>query len=88
MAWKIKFDRDVEKDLRKIDRSAQKKILSYLRNKIACSANPRQIGKPLKGKLSNLWRYRVDHYRIICRIEDKELTLLVVRIGHRKNVYD
>jgi mRNA interferase RelE/StbE len=43
--------------------------------------------KQLKGELGEFWRYRVDDLRIICRIEDDKLIVLVVKVGHRKDVY-
>lgn len=49
--------------------------------------NPRLTGKALQGKLSGLWRYRVGDFRLLCRIEDNELIILVIEIGHRKEIY-
>ena len=50
--------------------------------------DPRQLGKPLKGQHSELWRYRVGDYRVVCDLRDEVLVVLVVRIGHRKEVYE
>ena len=88
MIWKIEFDSDVEKDLRKLGHTAQKKILTYLKNKLMLVSDPRTLGKPLSGELSGLWRYRVGDYRILAQIEDDALIILVIHVGHRKNVYD
>ena len=88
MGWKIKFDPAVEKDLKKIDRHTQKLIFSYLKNKVANLQTPKSIGKPLCGNLSGLWRYRVNSYRIICQFQEKALLILVIRISHRKNIYE
>ncbi|BCA97225.1 RelE/StbE family addiction module toxin (plasmid) [Legionella antarctica] len=88
MTWKIEFDADVEKDLKKLGHTAQKKILNYLKEKIASTDNPRLLGKSLSGNLSGLWRYRIGDYRIIAKIEDYHFIILVVHVGHRKNVYD
>lgn len=88
MTWKIEFDSDVEKDLRKLGHTAQKRILNFLKEKIMPSDDPRFSGKPLSGELTGLWRYRVGDYRIIAKIEDNNFIILVVHIGHRKNVYD
>ena len=87
MTWKIEFDDAAAKELRKLDRHAQKEILGYLRQRIATDQDPRRFGKPLSGDLANLWRYRVRDYRIICDIQDQRVTVLVLRVGHRKNVY-
>lgn len=88
MTWTIRLDDRAAKELRKLDRQAQSRILDYLQNRIACSDNPRQSGKALRGTLSGLWRYRVDDYRIICRIQDHDVTILILRVGHRGNIYD
>lgn len=88
MAWKIEFDSDAEKDLKKLDPHARKTVLSYLRERVATCDNPRDFGKPLQGDKSGLWRYRVNDYRIICQIHDTEVLVVVVRVGHRKHVYD
>ncbi|KTD20359.1 type II toxin-antitoxin system RelE family toxin [Legionella londiniensis] len=87
MTWKIEFDADVEKDLRKLGHTAQKRILTYLKEKVMSSNDPRSLGKSLSGDLTGLWRYRVGDYRILAKIEDNNLTILVVHVGHRKNVY-
>lgn len=88
MIWKIEFDSDVEKDLRKLGHAAQKRILKFLKEKVATSNDPRVYGKALKGSLITLWRYRVGDYRIITKIEDDALIVLVIKVGHRKEVYD
>lgn len=65
---------------------AQKRIIFFLRTKETCH-NPRQQGKALRGDKAELWRYRVGDYRIICQIEDEVVTVLVLGVGHRKEVY-
>ena len=88
MTWKIEFDTDVEKDLKKLGHIAKKRILTYLKEKIMPSDDPRSFGKPLSGDLTGLWRYRVGDYRILAKIEDNHFVVLVIHVGHRKNVYD
>ena len=87
LAWQIEFTQEAEKQLSKIDRQSAKRILKYLRERIAPSDNPRSFGKALKGVLREFWRYRVGNYRIICRIEDNRMLVLVVRVAHRRGVY-
>ncbi|MDU5542453.1 type II toxin-antitoxin system RelE/ParE family toxin [Varibaculum cambriense] len=86
MAWEIKFDKGVERTLGKIDKPTAKRIVRKLRQ-IAELDNPRQLGKPLTGNLSGLWRYRVGDWRIICYLEDAELVVLVIGVDHRRQVY-
>lgn len=88
MSWIVKFDDRAAKELRKLDKQAQSRILDYLQDRIVPASDPRQSGKALRGTLSGLWRYRVDDYRIIARISDHDITILVLRIGHRKDIYD
>ena len=86
--WTVEFDDAAAKELRKIDRQAQKEILRYFRERIATEEDPRRFGKPLSRELSGLWRYRVRNYRMICAIEDQKLVVLVLSVGHRKDVYE
>ncbi|MDF1756690.1 MAG: type II toxin-antitoxin system RelE/ParE family toxin [Legionellaceae bacterium] len=71
MTWKIEFDARVEKDLKKLGHTAQKKILTYIKEKILPSENPRSLGKSLSGKLNDIWRYRIGDYRLLAKIEDE-----------------
>ena len=87
MAWKIEFRPQAGKMLEKLDVTVQKRIRAYLKEKVAALPDPRTLGKALQGPLKGLWRYRVGDYRIICRIEDDRLVVLVVAVGHRKDVY-
>jgi len=68
--------------------SEAKRITHYLRKRIEPLDDPRQLGKPLTGNLSTLWRYRVGDYRLICELKENELIVLVVRVGHRKGIYE
>ena len=86
--WHIEFDRDAARDLRKLGAQAQQLILRYLRQRIATTADPRRFGKPLTGDLKGLWRYRVGDYRIVASIEDDRFVVLIVTVGHRREVYD
>ena len=87
MAWQIRWDDAAVKEFKKLDKAAQKQIRDYLVGRIAAVENPRQFGKPLSGNLSGLWRYRVGDFRIVCRIEDGSLTVLILRVAHRSRVY-
>jgi mRNA interferase RelE/StbE len=86
--WIVEFEDAARKELRKLDRQAQQAILRYLRERIATQEDPRRFGKALSHELAGLWRYRVQNYRLICNIEDQKLTVLVVRVGHRNDIYE
>ncbi len=88
MAWQIEFDDAAKKELAKLDKQAAKRIIVFLRERIAPLHNPRSIGEALKGsRLGEFWKYRVGDYRIICNIEDGALCVLVVKVGNRREVY-
>lgn len=87
MDWKIKFSEFSQKQIKKLDKALAKKIIKYLKERVTAQSDPRTFGKPLLHDKSGLWRYRVDDYRIICKIEDQELVVLVLRLGHRRNIY-
>jgi mRNA interferase RelE/StbE len=87
LVWTIKLSDDAKRDLQKLDKPIQKRIVTFLQERIQPIGNPRTNGKALQGGLSGLWRYRVGDYRLLCRIEDDALLVLVIEIGHRKEVY-
>lgn len=86
--WRVEFSDSARKELRKLSHQAQSEILDYLRDRIATQENPRRFGKALRSNFSGLWRYRVRDYRIVCRIEEEQITVLVLRVAHRREVYD
>lgn len=86
MAWRIEIDKDVQREMKKLDKQVAKRITAKLRE-ISQLDDPRSMGKGLTGNLAGLWRYRVGDYRIICDIEDGVLLILVVDVAHRREVY-
>ncbi|OAN61213.1 addiction module toxin RelE [Balneola sp. EhC07] len=88
MIWKVEFDDRARKELRKLDKQTQDRILKWLRTNLATEDDPRRTGKSLKGRMKGLWRYRVGDYRIISQIQDEHILILVIRIGHRRDIYD
>lgn len=87
MAWTIRFDPRAERDLAGLGREEAKRIARTLRDRIALLDDPRKLGDALAGGWSGYWRYRVGDYRVIARIEDAQVTILVVRVAHRRQVY-
>ena len=88
MVWNVELTPTASKQLKKIDRKWQSEILDYLEDEIAALDEPRSRGKPLSRDKKGLWRYRVGDYRILCQILDKDLVVVAVTIGQRKNVYN
>lgn len=87
MNWDYSFTEKALKQLRKLGHEPSRRIVSFLKGRVAGEGDPRRFGKELKGELGEYWRYRVDDFRIICRIEDRQMIVLVVKVGHRKDVY-
>jgi mRNA interferase RelE/StbE len=85
--WRIEITRTATRQITKLDRRAQEEIMRFLRERLSSAENPRQWGRALQGEKRGLWRYRVGDYRIICEIKDKEITVVVLELGHRKDVY-
>lgn len=88
MVWQIEFHPAAKKELGKLDPQIAKRILKFLKSRLAKNKDPRELGEALKGsKLGEFWKYRVGDYRIIASIQDKIVCILVLRIGDRKEVY-
>lgn len=73
--------------MRKLDLSTQRRLINYLEQRVIASRDPRQLGKPLHGDKGEFWSYRVGSYRIIALIEDNRLVVVIVSVGHRRDVY-
>ena len=87
MSWGYRFDARALKELLKLGKQAQSEIINYLDERVAGNGDPRRFGKGLRADLAGLWRYRVGDYRILCQIRDGELLILVVAVGHRRDIY-
>jgi mRNA interferase RelE/StbE len=85
--WRVAFHRAAVRDLRKLGGDAEKRVLRYLRERISGSKDPRRFGHALTGDRKGLWRYRVGDFRIVAAIEDHRFVVLVVTVGHRREVY-
>ena len=88
MAWTVEWDERAVRDARKLEPQIRQSIIKYLRERISTDEDPRRFGKPLVAQMSGLWRYRVGDYRIVCRIEDDKVVVLVVAVGHRSKIYE
>lgn len=87
MAWTIRYTSTAKKSLSKFDKPEAQRIMRFLHERIEPIEDPRSLGKALSGRLGTFWRYRIGEYRLICDIHDRELIILVIRIGNRKDVY-
>ena len=85
--WRVEFDVRAAKELIKLGPETKKKIISFLKDRIATADDPRRFGKALTANLAGLWRYRIGDYRVICLIQDEKLLVLALKVGHRRQVY-
>ena len=83
---RIEYTETARKQLRKLDRTMQKRILDYM-DEVALLENPRSRGKALVENMRGLWRYRIGDYRVICEIQESRIIISMLKIGHRKNIY-
>jgi mRNA interferase RelE/StbE len=87
LAWTIEYAETAKKQLRKLDKLAARRIVDFMDERVSQNDDPRRIGKALKGPLGDLWSYRMGDFRILCDIQDEVLTILVLQIGNRREVY-
>ncbi|MBQ6864607.1 MAG: type II toxin-antitoxin system RelE/ParE family toxin [Clostridia bacterium] len=86
--YKVRFSERAKKDLKKMDKHTAALILGWIRKNLENCENPRAHGKALTANLSGTWRYRVGDYRLLALIEDETITILILNIGHRREIYD
>ena len=88
LTWRIELAESVVKQLRKLDPAVARRLVTFLRERVAPLDDPRSLGTALKGdEPGQFWRYRVGDYRIVAEIVDHEIRIPVVRIGRRREVY-
>jgi len=88
LAWQIEFKPEALDELGQLDRVVQRRIIKVLKERIAPMDDPRSLGQSLTGKeLGQFWKYRMGDYRVICSIRDEVITILVVRVCHRREIY-
>lgn len=88
MAWTIEFTETSRRQFEKLDQAVAARISKFLRERVARMENPRSIGQALKGeRFGEFWKYRVGDYRLITKIEDDRLLVLILSVGHRREIY-
>jgi mRNA interferase RelE/StbE len=85
--WSVEIAPQAARTLAGLDRPTQVRIQRYMAERLATEADPRRLGHSLSGPLAGLWRYRVGDYRLVCRIEGGRCVVLVLAVGHRREVY-
>ncbi len=87
MIYELKYEAKAVKQIKKLDSATRKLIKSWIEKNLLNTDNPRQHGKGLTGSLSQYWRYRVGDYRILAEINDTEIVIIIVEVGHRREIY-
>lgn len=87
MAYSVEFSKKAEKNLQKIDKFQAKLIYNWVINNLDGCRDPKLMGKPLTANLQNYWRYEVGNYRLICDIQDNVCKIIIIKVGHRKDIY-
>lgn len=84
--WRVETTEQFDRDFKKLDRAVQRRVIAYL-EEVEKLEDPRQRGKGLTATHAGVWRYRVGDYRILAQIIDKTVTVLALKVDHRKDVY-
>ncbi|MCF7531779.1 type II toxin-antitoxin system RelE family toxin [Pseudomonas petrae] len=87
MAWTIKYTETAKKQLKKLDKQTARRVLDFMDERVAVRDDPCSVGKALTSPKGGLWRYRIGDLRVICDIQNGELTILVIELGNRREVY-
>lgn len=88
MAWKVELSPEAIKELEELDPQVAKRILLFLRDRLGQSQSPKRLGTQLKSsRFKSLWRYRVGDYWLICSIEESNYRIILLRIGHRREIH-
>lgn len=88
MVWKIEFTPEAQRNLDRLDKQVARRITKFIIDRIGTLEDPRSLGDALHGPdLKKYWKYRVGDYRVITKIEDERVSIVVIRIGNRREVY-
>ena len=87
MTCSVQFSGAAARQYRKLEAFAKRQIDNYIAEYLEGTANPREYGKPLKGRLVGFWRYQIGDYCLIADIQDNTLTIWVMKVGHRRESY-
>ena len=87
MKYRLLFSKRALKELKKMDKALSALIFAWLKKNIDGAVDPRAFGKALKGDKKEMWRYRIGDYRVLVNIEDENLTIIAIEIGHRRDIY-
>lgn len=87
MGYRVRFQEHALKQLKRLDPLVARRIVNFL-DDVAALDNPRERGKGLTGDPTEIWRYRIGDYRVLCEVRDNDLLILALEGGHRRGIYD
>ena len=87
MTWTVRWEKRAVKDMARLGHADRERVARFIRDRIGARDDPREIGEALSGPLSGYWKYRVGDIRIITSLDDQEVTIYVVRVGARREIY-
>lgn len=88
MAWTVEYLSNSRRQLKRLDPQTSERIVRFMRERVSGVNDPYATGRALTGKWAGHWRYRVGHYRIICNMQQQTFVVMVVKAGHRSDVYN
>ena len=88
MKYSVEYTPRAVKDLKKLDKQTRALIFGWIEKNLVNCENPRQHGKGLTANRSGQWRYRIGDYRLIAEIQDDKIVILVLTVGHLREIYD
>lgn len=87
MTYELRTDKRFDKAFKKLDRPIQMMLKDWIEKNLIDCDDPRRTGKALTGNLSDIWRYRIGNYRLLCKIDDGALIIFALNVGHRKDIH-
>ncbi|MBF0429285.1 MAG: type II toxin-antitoxin system RelE/ParE family toxin [Magnetococcales bacterium] len=87
MAWTVEIRETAAKQIARLDPPNKARLVRFMRERLHGTQDPRSVGQPLKGEFAGLWRYRVGDYRLVCHLREEIVTVIVLEVGHRREVY-
>lgn len=85
--YKVRFSDSALKQMEKLDKQTLRVIKNWIVKNLVDTDDPRRHGRPLRGNLTGVWRYRVGDYRLFADIKDNVLTIFIFEVGHRREIY-
>ena len=86
LGYQVEFEKGAQKTLKKMDKHQSLLIMGWIKKNLVNCTDPRQHGKGLVANRSGEWRYKIGDYRLIVDINDEIVTILILEIGHRKDI--